>query len=358
MDELGPEDVEANDRAQEAATDAAYQAALKAHEELALPTIISPERPRDSSVPLISEPIGGAPPRPLSIRSARSGKSSRSKRLSIMSVDSSMTVRPYDEDMPSDLPTSRGFDPNVAQAPRRVMSSVKSISSLRPPSIAGSQMSSSSTKSKTKSFFGFGSLKRSSTTSSSRTREDSVDSVSMDDKARSIRSVETSHSSSSSGSKSKRMSISFGAKAPPGRPVETDIGDATYVNYASGRTARRSPSVSSGSRTSPDNASFTQKPLTASGTKSILRRESRFDPNRRRTVSTSMEISDDGEKTLYAVRFANATRGLGLKRVAEDEAVKGGGDTHAMRWIGVGRGRYGNLTLMVRRFSSVYTYDL
>ncbi|SCZ95898.1 BZ3500_MvSof-1268-A1-R1_Chr8-1g09869 [Microbotryum saponariae] len=51
------------------------------------------------------------------------------------------------------------------------------------------------------------------------------------------------------------------------------------------------------------------------------------------------------EKRIYRVRFANATRGIGLRSVAESEAVRGGDETHALKWVGVGRGRYGNLVL-------------
>lgn len=162
----------------------------------------------------------------------------------------------------------------------------------------------------------------------------------------------------------------FGDRFTPAPPsVESEIGDATYVSYASGRTAaRRGSSTSSGSSATPDVSlpAGSSNPPTRSASaptrRSSLRQQSRFDPNRRRTVSTS--LNDESAKTLYTVRFGNATRGLGLKSVAEDEAVKGGGDTHAMKWIGVGRGRcvvrsllprnetdafllcrYGNLTL-------------
>ena len=147
---------------------------------------------------------------------------------------------------------------------------------------------------------------------------------------------------SSSRSKERPKSMIFGDRFSPAPPsVESEIGDATYVSYASGRTAaRRGSSTSSGSSATP-NAPLPGATPTRSASaptrRSSLRQQSRFDPNRRRTVSTS--LSEESAKTLYTVRFGNATRGLGLRSVAEDEAVKGGGETHAMKWIGVGRGR-------------------
>ena len=58
------------------------------------------------------------------------------------------------------------------------------------------------------------------------------------------------------------------------------------------------------------------------------------------------EGSEPVRKSIYTVRFANASGGSGLKSVAESEAERAGGETHGQRWVGIGRGRYGNMVLM------------
>lgn len=73
-----------------------------------------------------------------------------------------------------------------------------------------------------------------------------------------------------------------------------------------------------------------------------MRKESRYD--RKPTPEDEPE-----SKKIYTVRFANATKGIGLRSVAEDEAERAGGEQHAMRWVGVGgrEDRYGNLVIRV-----------
>ncbi|KAH8926358.1 hypothetical protein BT69DRAFT_1278931 [Atractiella rhizophila] len=59
----------------------------------------------------------------------------------------------------------------------------------------------------------------------------------------------------------------------------------------------------------------------------------------------SKEEEDTAPGIRKTVRFANASRGLGLRSVTDDEALRQGGAQHPLRWVGVGRGRYGNLIM-------------
>ncbi|GAA94223.1 uncharacterized protein L969DRAFT_93606 [Mixia osmundae IAM 14324] len=157
----------------------------------------------------------------------------------------------------------------------------------------------------------------------------------------------SSPSSTRSGSIKKLGSI-FGRKErspsialPADVPEDDD--DADYVDYSIGRAigagASRSPSSATG--VLADAATLT---ASKGERRSSLRRTSRYAAATPRDKTSS--ISEEGEsKKAYGVRFANATRGLGLRQVAESEADHAGGEDFALRWVGIGRGRYGNLVI-------------
>jgi len=61
---------------------------------------------------------------------------------------------------------------------------------------------------------------------------------------------------------------------------------------------------------------------------------------------------------LYRVRFGNAVGGIGLRSVADSEAERAGGDRYGQRWVGVGRGRYGNMIIKVSDFFRAFFLSL
>ncbi|GAA5837632.1 hypothetical protein JCM9279_006813 [Rhodotorula babjevae] len=139
---------------------------------------------------------------------------------------------------------------------------------------------------------------------------------------------------------------SGGSSAAPVTSIESRIADTTYVHYGSSAPrpkrresgasiaadlyASRDPVLVPGIPASPSAFTSLLPPQPASASSAPRRRSSLRAPQ--------------AESKLARVRFANATRGLGLRSVAEDEAERGGDDV-ALKWIGVGRGRYGNLTI-------------
>ncbi|GJN88636.1 hypothetical protein Rhopal_001602-T1 [Rhodotorula paludigena] len=166
------------------------------------------------------------------------------------------------------------------------------------------------------------------------------------------------HSKSSSTKKANRRRSFFGGgfKAPPVPSIESQIASPTYVHYGTtvSKTKRRDSSASSIAAdlyASRDPVLLPGQPVSsssiASPTSSTILSPSTplASPARRSSLrSASLSPSAPVESKVYRVRFANATRGLGLRSVADDEAERGGEDV-ALKWIGVGRGRYGILTV-------------
>ncbi|GAA5903919.1 uncharacterized protein JCM6883_002027 [Sporobolomyces salmoneus] len=196
------------------------------------------------------------------------------------------------------------------------------------------------------------------------------------------------HSKSSSHKTAGRRSSIFnfggGKDVPPVPTIESQIKDTTYISYGSTTTKpqRRNSSASSistGLYASRDSylltpGSGTVVPPTSSPSLNRRTREqtpssittsssTRSDdpggaPFRRRRSSLRATSAYDGgssltrsssivesEKKLYRVRFGNAMGGIGLRSVADDEAERSGGDRHGQRWVGIARGRYGNMII-------------
>lgn len=352
---LEPVEVAANERFGIEAQDAAYRSAVRAHAEAA-----------SSPTP---SPVRNLPTRRL--RQASSSSLSNDTFATVREIAAAATpgeddIRSMKDFGPRFLPAQQhtryrappalGDSP---ESPTRTMPPVRSFAP-RPPSISPSINAGKDSKRSSKMFFGFGSLGR----STRKERESSVESISSLQTSIStgqtsvLSSGDKSLESSSSGSVSKGTRNKTNA-------VESDIGDATYVSYASGRSAaKRRSSISSFTEnySSPigSGPTFPASPLSR---RSSMRREPKFASERQKSGAISSGL-EDGPKTMYSVRFGNAGKGLGLKSVAEEEAVKGGGQLHAQKWstffrfynleirllilsrtVGVGRGRYGNLTL-------------
>jgi len=141
---------------------------------------------------------------------------------------------------------------------------------------------------------------------------------------------------------------SGGSSATPVTSIESRIADTTYVHYGSStpKAKRResAASIAADLYASRDPVLIPGVPASPSAFTSLLPppQPASGAPRRRSSLR-----APQAESKLARVRFANATRGLGLRSVAEDEAERGGDDV-ALKWIGVGRGRYGNLTIKVR----------
>ncbi|BGP05964.1 hypothetical protein JCM10049v2_001783 [Rhodotorula toruloides] len=267
------------------------------------------------------------------------------------------------------LPSSRILSPSL---------STSSTFSAAPPSLTSSTRSPQpgiTTSRSSKGLFGFGSSKSKAPKPAppQKTRPDSGSVLSGGTQAASTAKSFTSLSSieedvlSNSSKKQKRSRKSFlfgGSKSPTMPSIESQIADTTYVHYGSGKAknkrrdsdmsldaslyASRDPVLLPGqpvpvslagvvaglSVDSPAKSSFQ-----SGGRRSSLRLKSRYEQAEANAPADPME-----KERIYRVRFANATRGLGLRSVAEEEAVRGGDDV-ALKWIGVGRGRYGNLTI-------------
>jgi hypothetical protein len=158
-------------------------------------------------------------------------------------------------------------------------------------------------------------------------------------------SQQSSSSSSTSKRKTKLFGL-FGKSSSGGKRTSEPESEATYVSYASGRPQRQS-SMSSSSRsrsTSIATSSTTTDPKVAEGEHVPAAREARP----LRTILKTKDLKgrrSSRAKKVFNVRFANATRGLGLRTVAAQEAEHAGGTDHALAWVGVGRGRYGAFAL-------------
>lgn len=274
------------------------------------------------------------------------------------------------------LPASRMLSPTPSSS---------STLSPAPPSLSSSTRSPQpglSTSRSSKGLFGFGSSKSKAAKSASpqKTRPDTGSVLSGGTQATSTAKSFTSLSSieedvlSNSSKKQKKARRSFlfgGSKSPTLPSIESQIADTTYVHYGTGKSKNKrrdsDMSIDASLYASRDPVLLPGQPVPVSLAgvvaglsvdspakssvqsgvrRSSLRHKSRYDQAGADAAPDPLE-----KERIYRVRFANATRGLGLRSVAEEEAVRGGDDV-ALKWIGVGRGRYGNLTIKVRFTSS------
>ncbi|GAA5958696.1 hypothetical protein JCM21900_001557 [Sporobolomyces salmonicolor] len=171
---------------------------------------------------------------------------------------------------------------------------------------------------------------------------------------------------SSSHQRRRRSMFIFGSRSseeqiPPVPSLEGPVADTAYVHYGTGATRRRvsDASIPTGLYASRDpyllspdpngpsssGAAAAARPSATLPRRSSLRQISRYDSSSCSRSSAGSNRLDPYDKKLYRVRFGNAQGGLGLRSVAEDEAERAGGGSFPMAWVGVGRGRYGNLTL-------------
>ncbi|KAI5479562.1 UDP-galactose transporter [Pseudohyphozyma bogoriensis] len=157
-------------------------------------------------------------------------------------------------------------------------------------------------------------------------------------RARSIDSGSSSVSATQSPS-ARRHSFFGGTRPQKMNSIDSEISDHSYVDYGSLR--RRSMSQASDI---PPVPAIPALPVsqTATPRRSCLRQDSK--DRRRDSVHSAMM---DPDRSVFSVRFGNVPSGLGLRSVAEDEAAKAGGEDFGVKWVGVGRGRYGNLQLKV-----------
>ncbi|SCV67020.1 BQ2448_5666 [Microbotryum intermedium] len=392
MAELGPEDFAANEKNELDAQQAAYDAANALHNDTAGDGASEDDSPESASdVPSPPPPRMTFPTRARKERSVSSTSSPRDVRHDAIEEDEDEgTEREYDDfDEIVDLIAPMYQDDRNPEAKSRyrsppdlatpgivrsasMMSNSSTTSNFSPSlrSSTGSINSSRGSISKRSSgLFSFGRKKRNSQLSPPALSVDSVGasrnlarvpssspsigsaSESPIGRSRSIHSLASETSTEggdgdsliNSSSKAKRRSFfASKPKKASSASIESSIGDTTYVSYSSGRTAARRRSSTGSDSLSPVGREASLPP-TEDGKpalRSSLRAESRFGRGGEDAMPTS-----PAEKRIYRVRFANATRGIGLRSVAESEAVKGGDDTHALKWVGVGRGRYGNLVL-------------
>ena len=239
------------------------------------------------------------------------------------------------------IPSNRQYSPSL---------STRSIASDR-SSVISNNINTGMTHSVSKrSLFGFGSVGRkriSSDAGSFNSFAPLATSASLERTSSQL----SGDSSNSNGKSSKRGSMFGGMKPSPS--VESDIGNATYVSYSSGasKTKRRTSGAISMSDffsgDSPTSSVASDSRSIKRDRRSSLRRDSRYDMSKVLALSESIaEAPEPVRKSIYSVRFANASGGSGLKSVAESEAERAGGESHGQRWVGIGRGRYGNLVVM------------
>ncbi|ORY72220.1 hypothetical protein BCR35DRAFT_307774 [Leucosporidium creatinivorum] len=368
MAQLGPEELAANEKVELDAQEAAHDLALQLH--------LDSSRPLSSTSTFSTSPLPSRPfPGPPTINKRASMISLSSRRTSDRDGDRGLDPEgdEYDElmELVSPLfgtriadgtPASR-YAPSVGSfeggrpLSRTLSGSTESsVSSRIPPSFSASGSTPSfktaprSPPTSKGSFFSFG-KRRPSIDSSLAPPAPSSASTSSHRRALSIDSG--SSDSAEAAAKLKRRSSLFGGSSikssatlsPPissSSPIESQIVDTTYVSYSSGKSSRRRNSSASASSLSPSPSSPPPLPplppsfSKGSTRRSSIRLESRYTEN----------ASPPREKKIYTVRFANADRGIGLRSVAEDEALRAGGGTHALKWVGVGRGdRYGNLRI-------------
>ncbi|GAA6042782.1 hypothetical protein JCM8097_007475 [Rhodosporidiobolus ruineniae] len=400
MEEIGPEDLAANSRADVDAQQAAYDAAVKEHAEAvevdsiltASPTPadrtpVFPSTPRrgrsrPGSVYAGSVRRGSYPPLPLD-----ADADELEKLLAPMwDADSSPSALSPPQS-PTSASTRFGYSPPPglsAGAPlSRVLSPSSSISTTRsPPSIAStSSPSPVSPGRSSRSLFRLGSKKESKpaklqkgkqppsvvlpsppSTSGSSSTTDAAPSMSTNRRHSfvSLPSVAEDASTTSStpqqqekDKKARRRSFIFGlgsSSSSSGKDVPPVPPLPQYVDYAN--PSRRRASDTSSVLSSPGLAPSPNLPasrrlsfpsptpgsppsLSKTGRRSSLRSTSRFDLSP--PTSSSLFFASSVPSTaatfsasIYRVRFANATGGLGLKRGGEE-------DGGATRWVNVGR---------------------
>lgn len=320
MEDVGPEDFEADERAAALAQQAAYESANRAHNEAASsPFSVASELDR------LAEPTSPSTSSQLRRLSSSSDGTLRDRQR-VGSADEMEELSDSKVDWPR-LSRDGSLRANSGSP-----ASTRSIVSSRSFSAA----STASTGGMKGSLFGFGSGRRSRVTS------ETASILSASPSTPSTLERTFSITSSGSGSQSKKRSSIFSApKVAPS--VESDIGDATYVNYSSGKAKRRTSGASSAasimSRGDSPGASETGSirglgdSRSRRDRRSSLRRESRYDTSKAIGLSDTIEESVEPlRKSMYSVRFANAASGLGLKSVAESEAVLAGGESFGMRW--------------------------
>lgn len=318
-----------------------------------------------------------------------------------------------------DFPTRHGFtpppgltgSPSIGGRPISMIST-SSVGSMRsftapqaPPSAPSSPRQPAKLSKTSKGILGFGRSKSTSKLSKPASRVPPSPSLPGLTKSQSVLSKESSkmddstsqHSKTSSHKTSGRRSSIFnfggpGKDVPPVPTIESQIKDTTYISYGRAKPERRISNASipadlyasrdpylitpeapggpalSPSRTRTRTRELTPSSVTSSGSwtnrsedlggaplgrrKSSLRSGSAYDGTSQLTRSSSIV---EGGKKLYRVRFGNAMGGIGLRSVADSEAERAGGDRHGQRWVGIGRGRYGNMVIKVSElFPYVY----
>ena len=304
-----------------------------------------------------------------------------------------------------EFPTRHGFTPppgltgSARSRPVSIMSASSSMGSLRSsatqnPSAPSSPRQQPKLSKTSKSILGFGrskSSKKLSKPAPPPPRSESMPSVSVAKPSRSQVAVSkeskpvddsrSQYSQTSSHKTSGRRSSIFnfgggGKDIPPVPTIESQIKDTTYISYGSDKSKRRTSNASlppglyasrdpflitpqaTPAPIAPANQYRGPPSLTGSSPrtnrsedlggaplgrrKSSLRSGSAFDGSSQLTRSSSIV---EGGKKLYRVRFGNAVGGIGLRQVADSEAARAGGDRYGQRWVGVGRGRYGNMII-------------
>ncbi|GAA6061836.1 hypothetical protein JCM10212_000753 [Sporobolomyces blumeae] len=421
MEEIGEEDLRANEQAQIDAQTAAYESATRQHDE----AIGSPTISDTSSLSSVSS-------------RARGSHASRSREISSRSVppatideDSADEDERELEDLMSPIWNSPSrpskIDPNgqarrgspgkanMARPSSVVSNSTfgsKRTTQTQTPSIQTDPRQRATEAKTKKSFFGFGKRSKSSKDlakhasappaapndprSNSKARPESM--LSNGTPSTTLDDSRSRHSATSTHKSERRSSIfHFGKDMPPVPTIESQIKDTTYISYgttdAKLKRVTSDASVPTGLYASRDNYLITPDapgprprppqvpPSTVSASprsiprsvsttsdaggaplgrrRSSLRATSQFD--KKSTTSTknsgltrSSSIVE-GDKKLYRVRFGNAQGGIGLRHVAEAEAERAGGGTYGQRWVGVGRGRYGNMVIQTdERTDEIY----
>lgn len=372
MDELGPEDIAANEQTEAEAAAAAYEAALQLHRETASPPQGSIDLPFPGKKPIKKRdgitPMRSQSPRQEFEDDYDTGEERDEQYEELMDLVSPMFAgkksgkdQAYQYSPPPGLSGGEYRGAGMARtfSQQSTASSASSKATARSPNPA---LKASLAVPKSRSLFGFGG-------GSNHERRGSVDSDQSpppsyrSQRATSIASVgsndEADPSIASGGTagklqRNRKTRSIFGRKSSTASSssmpsIESQISDMTYVSYSSGRAAKRKSSLSSSSTGDPSSplSSTSPVPLDAAAShnlprqrRSSLRKVSRYDPDNKDASSEPSKV--------YRVRFGNASRGIGLRSVAEDEAERAGGEEYAIRWVGVGRGnRYGNLLIQV-----------
>ena len=358
MAELGPEDLAANEKMELDASEAAHDIAMQLARETFSPTSahLTLRPPSTNTFPGRSSLIASKRASMSSLEPTRRRQLLREPGQEGDEEDELMElISPMlDSRIPERSPSLRYSAPpglSPGGLTRSFSNSTQSsVSSRIPPPASPNSALKASLKPKAEKsggFFSFGSKRR----SSNEARSPPMASSSASFISSNSRAMSVGSNSSDSGeqAKLKRKSSLFGGSSvkssspsPPSSTIsssiESQIVDTTYVSYSSGRSKRSSSNASSA--TSPPPAASSR--LVASpGRRSSIRLETRYG-------SPESAVKRIKQKKIYTVRFANADRGIGLRSVAEDEAERAGGDRHAQRWVGVGRGdRYGNLIMEV-----------